>query len=212
MNEQLYKKFREYIENNPTSLAFARLSEILFNAGRTDAAITLLEKGLEQNPAYLTAYNLLGDFYYQKGELERAKQAYKRTIDLDPFNLNALANLLKIAVEQGNFAEAGARIFQILSIDPTNRAAYNYLTQYWDKIEEEFPDLTKEPEEEVPTIEIEDIGGTQFSLIGTNPIAEVKPLPVVVRTAPEEIKALDQLSEIPSMKPIELDEIEQGPL
>ena len=212
MNEQLYKKFREYIENNPTSLAFARLSEILFNAGRTDAAITLLEKGLEQNPAYLTAYNLLGDFYYKKGELEKAKQAYKRTIDLDPFNLNALANLLKIAVEQGNFAEAGARIFQILSIDPTNRAAYNYLTQYWDKIEAEFPDLTKEPEEEVPTIEIEDIGGTQFSLIGTNPIAEVKPLPVVVRTAPEEIKALDQLSEIPSMKPIELDEIEQGPL
>jgi len=211
MNEQLYKKFREYIENNPTSLAFARLSEILFNAGRTDAAITLLEKGLEQNPAYLTAYNLLGDFYYKKGELERAKQAYKRTIDLDPFNLNALANLLKIAVEQGNFAEAGARIFQILSIDPTNRAAYNYLTQYWDKIEAEFPDLTKEPKEELPAIEIEDIGGTQFSLIGTDPIAEVKPLPIVVRAAPEEIKALDQLSEIPSMKPIELDEIEQGP-
>ena len=209
MNTELYKKLREHIQNNPTSIVFARLAELLFEGGKQDTAITLIEKGMEQNPSYLTGYLVMGHLFQRSGKYDRAKEAYTNALKFDPFNIAALYGLAQMEISSGNYPAATAHILQILSIDPINRTAYSTLVQNWEKIEEAVPELTKEPEEELPSVDVEKIGGGVFSLIGIESIQEIKHLPLVIKAMPEELEALEQMSESKQMEPVELNEIEQ---
>ena len=210
MSAELYKSLREHIESKPDSLAFARLSEILYESGNQDAAFTLLEKGLEQNPSYLTGYLVLGRLHLSTGDLEKALSIYRKALEFDPYDLAALNALVIIELKKGNFAAVAAHLLQILSIDPTNNTAYDILLSNWGKIDEALPELTMILEEELPSIEVENIGGGEFSLIGTEPNFEIKSLPLIIRTVPEELGALDQLSmSSAAIEPVQLSEIEE---
>ena len=209
MNTEIYKTLREHIGEKPDSLVFARLAQMLYESGNSKAAFTILEKGLEQNPSYITGYIILGDLLYKSGKVDKAKQTYRKALELDPFNLAVLQSLMDIELSNGNYRAVAAYVLQILTIDPNNHIAYDILVQNWDKIDEALPELTREPEPELPAVDVEKIGGGTFSLIGTEPIQEIKHLPLVVRTMPEELQALEHMTNAKTMAPVELNEVEQ---
>lgn len=208
MSEELYQTLRSRLEEKPDSLVFARLAEILFASNKKDAAFVLLEKGIEQNPNYITGYVVLANLLRASGDSERAKATYRKVLEIDPFNIAALSNLAQIEFEAGNNANAAIHLLQILSIDPLNKSAFDMLAQNWKTIEKELPNLTEEPREEPPAIVVETVGEGVFSLIGIEPAIEVKKLPVVAKKSAVELTVLEHIVESPPMEPVELSEVE----
>ena len=200
---------RSRLEEKPDSLVFARLAEILFEANKRDAAFALLEKGLAQNPNYITAYMVLANMYLNSGKIESAKELYRKVLEIDPFNISALSHLAQIEINLGRLSVATAHLMQILSIDPHNKTAFDIIAQNAEKIKEEIPILFEEPVEEPPPLEVETIGGGVFSLIGVEPAVDVRPLPVISRESAVELTVLEHIVKTPPMEPVEMNEIEQ---
>lgn len=61
--------------------------------GRTDDAITLLSKGIEENPNDLNYIIALGGLYEQKEEFEKAGEIYARAVAIDAESFEANHNL-----------------------------------------------------------------------------------------------------------------------
>jgi len=73
--------------------------------GRWREAVAANQNLIESFPGDVSAYNRLGRAYTELGEFSRAREAYSRAIELDPFNaiaeknLNRLAHLDEVAVD-----------------------------------------------------------------------------------------------------------------
>jgi Flp pilus assembly protein TadD len=55
-------------------------------------AIYRWEKAIEIDPTYAAAYNDLGIAYEHEGQLEKARKAYEKALDLDPNNMQIRQN------------------------------------------------------------------------------------------------------------------------
>jgi hypothetical protein len=65
--------------------------------GRWKEAISVNLNIIESMPAEVDAYNRLGKAYTELGEIEQAKEAYQKALDLSPKNIIALKNLNRLA-------------------------------------------------------------------------------------------------------------------
>ena len=64
--------------------------------GRWAEAVAVNQEIIEQSPADVEAYNRLGRAYREMGEYARARQAYLKSQELDPFNVIAARNLRRL--------------------------------------------------------------------------------------------------------------------
>jgi tetratricopeptide (TPR) repeat protein len=91
----------------------------LLNNGDPRKAISLLEKLLQSYPDFALAHNDLGVLFYHMGDKEKARQHYKRAVELMPDNMNLQKNLADfLFVEQGKVAEALQIYVNILATHP----------------------------------------------------------------------------------------------
>lgn len=68
----------------------------LLQDGRTADAVAAMELMVEAYPDSANAYDSLGEAYMAHGERERAVASYRRSLELDPSNQNAEAQLAKL--------------------------------------------------------------------------------------------------------------------
>ncbi|MFQ5804752.1 MAG: tetratricopeptide repeat protein, partial [Candidatus Methylomirabilales bacterium] len=72
-------------------------------------------------------YFNMGLFYQQQGQYARAFEAYQKTIEFNPFHVEAYNNLGALYKEIGDIDQAVERYRKALSIDPEYVKAYNNL-------------------------------------------------------------------------------------
>jgi tetratricopeptide (TPR) repeat protein len=75
----------------------------LFRAGRLDAAIGALRRGLEANPHYATGYSNLGFLYLCRADLEQAVACLLRALEVDPTQQDApdhLCDVLRACIDE----------------------------------------------------------------------------------------------------------------
>ena len=65
--------------------------------GRWQEAVAANKSLLESFPSDVDTYNRLGRAYMELGEYSRAKEAYSRAIELDPYNIIAKKNLHRLS-------------------------------------------------------------------------------------------------------------------
>jgi len=65
--------------------------------GRWQEAVTANKSIVESFPTDVDAYNRLGRAYMELGEYSQAREAYRRTIELDPYNAIARKNLQRLS-------------------------------------------------------------------------------------------------------------------
>ena len=70
---------------------------VLAMQGRWREAIAANKVIIENFPRDVDAYNRLGRAYMELGEYSQAREAYRRTIELDPFNAIAKKNLKRLS-------------------------------------------------------------------------------------------------------------------
>jgi len=97
----LKEKYEKLLAENPSSVAFVFLAEILIKSGEIERATDVLTQGLKHNPQNVTAKFILGKIYYDKGMIEQAKKAVEEIVQSAPDNVAASKILIQIYRTEG---------------------------------------------------------------------------------------------------------------
>ncbi|MCK4941849.1 tetratricopeptide repeat protein [candidate division WOR-3 bacterium] len=88
-------RLSEKYNKDPKSRIFVQLADVYRKNNMGDEALDVLNKGLEYHPQYPVAYLILGKCHYDKRSYIQARDAFEKTIALDPQNIVALRMLAK---------------------------------------------------------------------------------------------------------------------
>jgi|YelNatPaOPRAMG01_1025707.scaffolds.fasta_scaffold00014_38 tetratricopeptide (TPR) repeat protein len=120
--EELFH-LEERLRNNPGSLLFARLADHYCQLGRIEEAIQLCQQGLQRHPRYATGYVVLAKAYWRKGQLDAARSALDKSLELEPHNLQALSLRAQILRASGSLSEAAQDYRDVLALNPLDEGA-----------------------------------------------------------------------------------------
>lgn len=121
--EGLYREVLKAAPDNPVALHFLGLAA--HQAGRSDEAVTLIQRAVEIKSDYDGAYGNLGNALVALGRHDEAIISYRRAMEINP-NSPELHNALGLALKaQGNLEEAIASYDLALSAKPEFAAAHN---------------------------------------------------------------------------------------
>lgn len=141
MAKEDIEKLKEKVEKDPLSKLFVPLAEEYRKAGMVDEAISVLLKGLENQPNYMTARVALGKIYLEKKMLKEARDEFKKVIAAIPDNLFALKKVAEISAELGEISEAIDAYTKIIKLNPLDEEAKSNLeTLKTKKVEEKKPE------------------------------------------------------------------------
>lgn len=105
--------FERAFELDPKSpIAAYAVAKGHYQAGSEEKAMALFSHIVANDPYYPGAYNLVGNILSNRGRLDEASDMYKRALDVDPDNKQAVKGLLNTAIDLGNYNEAS----QLLSL------------------------------------------------------------------------------------------------
>jgi tetratricopeptide (TPR) repeat protein len=128
MSSEEIERLKEKIEKDPNSKLFVPLAEEYKKAGMYDEAIDALIKGLEKQPAYLSARVSLGKIYIERGMFADAMAEFEKVIAAIPENLYAHKKLAEIYRELGDKDKAIREFRNVLKLNPLDEWAATSLS------------------------------------------------------------------------------------
>ncbi len=100
------EKYARILTQDPSSVAFIFLAQVLYKQGKTDKAINVLINGLKYNKKSVTGRFLLGKIYYDRWLIEQAKREFRTVVELAPDNLAACKMLVQILKSEEAYDKA----------------------------------------------------------------------------------------------------------
>jgi tetratricopeptide (TPR) repeat protein len=113
--ETLYRRILEASPDYADAVHFYGV--LIHHRDRSDEAIAMIERSIALDPAP-GRYNNLGNALVERGRLDEAIDAYRRSIELAPTNADAYNNLGSLQKAQNRKDEAEAAYLTALEIDP----------------------------------------------------------------------------------------------
>jgi tetratricopeptide (TPR) repeat protein len=103
-----------YQEDSATRIRRQRTKQAIALAmdGKWRGAVAANQEIVESFPDDVDAYNRLGRAYTELGDYTRAKEAYQRTLELDPYNTIAEKNIRRLSHLGNGAAEVETRKFE----------------------------------------------------------------------------------------------------
>jgi tetratricopeptide (TPR) repeat protein len=97
-------------ESDPSSRVFLQLAEEYRHQGRVKEALTVLDKGLQEHPGYLSALVAKGRCHLELGEGEAARNVLERVVKQDATQMVANKLLVRAYLETAEPARARERL------------------------------------------------------------------------------------------------------
>lgn len=113
-----YQRARSIDATDP--LIANNLGLLLFQAGRIDEAIAVLEQAVAQKPDFVEAMNNLANALHQKFLFDRAEKLLQEAIKVRPSYADAHANLSRLYLEQGLTEDAEQHLRSAVTLQPTD--------------------------------------------------------------------------------------------
>jgi predicted TPR repeat methyltransferase len=123
--QELYRLVFETSPNHPRALHYAGV--LAHQQGRSDEAVTLIERSLALVPDQADCYNNLAIIFQSAGRLEAAIDACQRAIAIDASHANANSNLGVLLRATGKPTEAEAAYRTAIRLNPDHIDAYTNL-------------------------------------------------------------------------------------
>jgi Tfp pilus assembly protein PilF len=76
-----------------------------------------LEKAVKRYPQFAAAWSMMADIHLHQGQLQQAREEYKRAIAADPQYVNPVFGSARIAVQEKNWAEAVQLTTQVVKLN-----------------------------------------------------------------------------------------------
>ncbi len=111
------------LARDPASMAYADLAEALRRRGLRDEALRVALHGLARHPQHADGHDRLARIYADMGDLERARLAWSKALEILPEHTGALRGLGFALFRQGHPVEAVAALEKALALDPADDAA-----------------------------------------------------------------------------------------
>jgi len=139
------ERLKARVEKDPNSMLFVPLAEEYKKVGMFDEAITVLTKGLERHPNYMSARVSLGKIYLEKGMFSEASFEFEQVMKTIPDNLYANKKLAEIYRDLGEKEKAIEAYKRVLRLNPKDEDSAKGLADLQGK-EKEFtihPEVTQ---------------------------------------------------------------------
>lgn len=120
-------KLKEKVAKDPNSKLFVPLADEYRKTGKFDEAISVLLKGLENQPSYMSARVSLGKIYLEKQMMAEAKTEFEKVISAIPDNLFAHKKLADIYRDSGDKNRAIREYKTVLKLNPLDEDAMSNL-------------------------------------------------------------------------------------
>jgi tetratricopeptide (TPR) repeat protein len=115
---------------------FVALAEAMRGAGDLEGARRVLEKGIKRDAQRISAWVLMARLSAQMGELEKARECYRKVLyELDPFNLPALRALTDAAIEAKDLLLAQDYLRRWRQEDPEDPELADFLEEMHEEVE-----------------------------------------------------------------------------
>ena len=111
------------LARDPSSLVYAELAEALRRRGQRDEALRVALHGLARHPQDAAGNDVLARIYADLGDLERARLAWGKVLEMVPEHLGARKGVAFVRFRQGDALAAVAGLEQMLALDPSDDAA-----------------------------------------------------------------------------------------
>ncbi len=148
------EKLKEKVDKDPNSKLFVPLADEYRKMGMLDEAISVLLKGLDNQPGYMSARVSLGKIYLEKNMMAEAKEEFEKVISVIPDNLFAHKKLAEIYRDLGNKERAVGEYKTVLKLNSLDEDAMSNLEMLQSKhIVGETPIESKPIPEELPVPE-----------------------------------------------------------
>ncbi|EHQ90092.1 tetratricopeptide repeat protein [Desulfosporosinus youngiae] len=131
---QFYKYTLKYEPDHYESLS--NLAAVYQNEGRSQEALTLLEKAKTIYPKDPVLLNNLAFTLVHQGRTRKAAEYYREALELTPDHPLILYNLSVCLTRKGNWQEGIDLINQLLKIDPDHSAGWALLGNIYDQIDQ----------------------------------------------------------------------------
>jgi tetratricopeptide (TPR) repeat protein len=127
-----YKKAEEYylkaLNIKPDfEQALLNLMRVIFLSGKEEAAIVQIKDFLKKHPESFWGWANLGSMYETRGEYLKAIEAYKKSLNINPYIANHHYFLALTFQEAGDFDSAIEEFKRAISLDQKNYAYHNDL-------------------------------------------------------------------------------------
>ena len=138
------------LQQNPDSLTFAHVADVLMKNGRLEEATRICEEGIRRHPYYVAGHMVLGKCYLQKQQFDQAEKEFKRVLLFDPKHLAAHKHFGDLMRQMGwdNTCETSYR--KILQIDPLDKHAQEVLDELSNKPSQSKAKADVPPDVETP--------------------------------------------------------------
>jgi len=128
---QQVRQWSEEVAADPGSRAFLPLAEHYRAAGRHDAALRLVLRGLERHPYHVEAHHLLGLLYRDAGDLVRAEDEWGTAVALAPEHLGARRELGLFYHARGDWEQAVRHLDRARELDVMDDEVRLALEEAW---------------------------------------------------------------------------------
>lgn len=112
------KKLNEQLQQNPSSMLFARLADRYLALNEIEKAIDICQSGLRHHPDYSSAYFVLAKCYFARKQYDEAERRLKRVLRLEPTFLQAHKLYSDLMAEIGWTQSSHTSLRRMHEIDP----------------------------------------------------------------------------------------------
>jgi tetratricopeptide (TPR) repeat protein len=117
------RRLSEVLARDPSSLAYAELGELLRRRGQMEEALQVALQGLTRNPMHADGHDALARIYADMGDLERARLAWSKALEIAPDHPGALKGIAFLLFRQGDARGAAAALDEVLAANPADEPA-----------------------------------------------------------------------------------------
>lgn len=115
------EELKKTLTRDPASRQFLALADEYRRQGQVREAISVLERGLAQNPTAVAGHVALGRLLQQGGRLDEALASFSAALRLDPQNLVALRQTADVHLSRGDTVEAIKKLKLFRGLSPGDR-------------------------------------------------------------------------------------------
>lgn len=106
------------LARDPLSLAYVDLAEALRRRGQRDEALQVVLQGLTRHPVHADGHDCLARIYADLGDLERARLAWSKALEIAPDHLGSLRGVAFLLFRQGDVTAAESALQKVLARAP----------------------------------------------------------------------------------------------
>jgi len=96
-----------------------------------DSAIIALNMALNFYPQYELAYDILGQIYFQTGQMEISKGFFRKALETNYKYFPSYVNMAAVLISEGKADEGVAMLKKCLTLNPEYKSAYDALGRYF---------------------------------------------------------------------------------